>query len=269
MMNLMLLTGDPKYAKRAQDCGVDRIFVDLEYINKAERQRGRNTYITQYTLDTIAPVRKALNKSKLLVRINPIHSNSKIEIDRAINEGADMLMLPMAYDAHDVETFVSMVDGRAYTIPMIETAQAMVHLDDILAVKGVDELFIGLNDLHISLGLSFMFEPLSGGLVEYMGKKINAKGIPWGFGGIAKIGEGLLPAEKIIAEHYRLGSTSVILSRTFRNEVDAEGKKVLDLKEEVRKIRTIEREIEQWSQKQFNKNMDEVIIGVNRIITKI
>ena len=269
MMNLMLLTGDPSYAKRAQDCGVDRIFVDLEYINKAERQRGRNTYITQYTLDTIAPVRKVLNKSKLLVRINPIHSNSKMEIDRAIDEGADMLMIPMVYDAHDVETFISMVDGRAYTIPMIETARAMVHLDDILAVKGVDEIFIGLNDLHISLGLSFMFEPLSGGLVEYMAKKINAVGIPWGFGGIAKIGEGLLPAEKIIAEHYRLGSTSVILSRTFRNEVDAEGKKVLDLKEEVGKIRNTELEIKQWSEKQFNDNMSEVIMGVNKIITKI
>ncbi len=269
MMNLMLLTGDPAYAKRAEDCGVDRIFVDLEYINKAERQRGRNTYITQYTLDTIAPVRKVLNKCKLLVRINPIHSNSKIEIDRAIEEGADILMLPMAYDAHDVETFISIVGGRAYTIPMIETARAMVHLDDILTVKGIDEIFIGLNDLHISLGLSFMFEPLSGGLVEYMGNKINKKGIPWGFGGIAKIGEGLLPAEKIIAEHYRLGSTSVILSRTFRNEVDAEGKKVLDLKEEIKKIREKEIEINNWNKKQFDENFNEIIRGVNKIITKI
>lgn len=268
MMNLMLLTGDPEYAKRAQDCGVDRIFVDLEYINKAERQRGRNTYITQYTLDTIAPIRKVLKKSKLLIRVNPIHSNSKMEIDRSIDEGADMLMLPMAYDAHDVETFISMVDGRAYTIPMIETAQALVHIDDILAVKGVDELFIGLNDLHISLGLSFMFEPLSGGLVEYMGKKINAAGISWGFGGIAKIGEGLLPAEKIIAEHYRLGSTSVILSRTFRNEVDAEGKKILDLKEEVNKIRIVERQIQKWENDNFINNKREVIKCVSSIITK-
>ncbi len=268
MMNLMLLTGDPDYAKRAQDCGVDRIFVDLEYINKTERQRGRNTYITQYTLDTIAPVRKVLDRSKLLVRINPIHSNTEMEIDRAIADGADILMLPMAYDAHDVETFISMVDGRAYTIPMIETAQAMVHLDDILSVRGVDELFIGLNDLHISLGLSFMFEPLSGGLVEYMGKKINAKGIPWGFGGIAKIGEGLLPAEKIIAEHYRLGSTSVILSRTFRNEVDADGKKVLDLNEEVKKIRKTEEEIEEWNEMLYRQNCQDVHICVNKIVSR-
>ena len=43
----MLLTGDPKFAKKAQDCGVDRIFLDLEYINKADRQKGRNTFITQ------------------------------------------------------------------------------------------------------------------------------------------------------------------------------------------------------------------------------
>ena len=268
MMNLMLLTGDPEYARRAQDCGIDRIFVDLEYINKTERQRGRNTYITQYTLDSIAPVRSVLKKSKLLVRVNPIHSNSKMEIDRAIEEGADMLMLPMAYDAHDVETFISMVDGRAYTIPMIETSQAMVHLDDILAVKGIDELFIGLNDLHISLGLSFMFEPLSGGIVEYMGNKINSVGLPWGFGGIAKIGEGLLPAEKIIGEHYRLGSTTVILSRTFRNEVDAEGKKVLDLNKEIKKIRRTEKEIIKWEEKKFIINSIEVRNCVNKIISK-
>ena len=36
-----------------------------------------------------------------------------------------------------------------------------------------------------------------------------------GFGGIARLGFGMLPAEHVIAEHYRLGSTAVILSRSF------------------------------------------------------
>ena len=47
--------------------------------------------------------------------------------------------------------------------------------------------------------------------------KFKAKGIPYGFGGIARLGYGSLPAEKVIAEHYRLGSTCAILSRSFCN----------------------------------------------------
>lgn len=80
---------------------------------------------------------------------------------------------------------------------------------------GVDEAHIGLNDMHLSYGLTFMFELLSNGLVENMCQTFKKYNIPYGFGGIAKIGEGLLPAERIIAEHYRLGSTRAILSRSF------------------------------------------------------
>ena len=50
-----------------------------------------------------------------------------------------------------------------------------------------------------------------------MANKIKAKNIPFGFGGMAKIG-GDLPAECILAEYYRLRSSSVILSRVFRSE---------------------------------------------------
>lgn len=103
-----------------------------------------------------------------------------------------------------------MVDDRAKICIMIETAAAMSRLDKILAVPGVDELFIGLNDLHISMGLTFMFELLSDGLVEYIANKCNNVGMPFGFGGIARIGEGDLPSDNILGEHVRLGSTSVI-----------------------------------------------------------
>ena len=81
----------------------------------------------------------------------------------------------------------------------------------------MDEIHIGLNDLHLSYGLTFMFELLANGKVEEITKKIRNKGIPYGFGGIAKLGEGDLPAEKIVMEHYRLGSTRAILSRSFCN----------------------------------------------------
>lgn len=268
-MKLMLLTGDPKFAKKAEDCGVDRIFLDLEYINKADRQKGRNTFITQNTVQDVLALRNALKKAELLVRVNPINPLSKNEIDAVCEAGADLIMLPMVYDDEDVKKFVKLVDGRAKTVPMIETAQSMARIDDILAVDGVDEIYIGLNDLHISLGLSFMFEILSGGLMDYMAEKIKAKGIPFGFGGMAKIGEGILPAEKILAEHYRLGSSAVILSRMFRNETDTQGAKILDLGEEIAKIRAEENKLQDWNENDYSDNHKEVVELVKKIVNNI
>lgn len=268
-MKLMLLTGDPVFAKKADTCGVDRIFLDLEYINKADRQKGRNTFITHNTVDDIPPLREAVKNAELLVRVNPINPLSKNEIDAVCNAGADLIMLPMVYDDDDVKTFVELVGGRAKTVPMIETAQSMARISDILDVDGVDELYIGLNDLHIGLGLTFMFEVLSGGLLDYMAEKLHSKNIPFGFGGMAKIGEGTLPAEKILAEHYRLGSSSVILSRTFRNEVDADGKPLLNLEEEIAKIRTEEEKLKLWTDKDFAQNQAEVKAIVKQIVKNI
>ena len=109
------------------------------------------------SIDDIPTVHKVINTSELLVRTNPIHAYSKNEVDKAIEYGADILMLPMVIDHHDVELYVEMVGGRAKVCIMIETVAAMARLDKILAVKGVDEIFVGLNDLHISMGLRFMF----------------------------------------------------------------------------------------------------------------
>jgi 4-hydroxy-2-oxoheptanedioate aldolase len=43
-------------------------------------------------------------------------------------------------------------DGVAL-VPMIETAEAVANLDDILAVKGLDAVYVGPADLSVSLGL--------------------------------------------------------------------------------------------------------------------
>ena len=102
-----------------------------------------------------------------------------------------------------------------------------------------------------------------------MAEKINAKGIPFGFGGMGKIGEGMLPADAILAEHFRLGSKSVILSRTFRNEVDAEGKPQLDLEKEIAKIREKEKEYSIWGKTDFENNKNLVKETVKKIVTGV
>ncbi len=267
---LMILAADPKSASDAEVAGVDRIFYDLEYIGKEARQHGRNTVKSMNKLEDIPSVRAVLSKSELLVRTNPIHANTEYEVNKAIEFGADILMLPMVMDHHDVEQYVQMVHGRAKVCIMIETAAAMARLDKILAVPGVDELFIGLNDLHISMGLTFMFELLSDGLVEYIADKCNKAGMPFGFGGIARIGEGDLPSDYILGEHVRLGSTSVILSRTFKGVpgVDANAHQI-NLKEEVDKVRQRMNEIEKWSDKEHFVNRKSISEAVDKVIYKI
>ena len=265
--NLMLLADTPESALCAQNAGVDRIFYDMEYVGKAERQHGRNAVLSYNSIEDIPAIRKVVTTSKLLVRTNPIHAYTAMEVEKAINYGADILMLPMVMDQHDVETYVKLVNGRAKVCIMIETAAAMARLDKILATHGVDELFIGLNDLHISIGLTFMFELLNDGLVEYIANKCNMAGMPFGFGGI---GEGMLPSDNILGEHIRLGSTSVILSRTFKGMIGVDvNARPVDLKEEVNKVRNRMVEIEQWCEAEHAENRKLIDAAVDAVIAKI
>lgn len=269
-LKLMILCNDAESALSAQEAGVDRVFYDMEYIGKAERQHGRNTVKSDNKLEGIPAIRKVLTKSELLVRTNPIHAYTAMEVDKSIEYGADVLMLPMVMDQHDVELYVRLIAGRAKVCIMIETAAAMARLDKILAIPGVDEVFIGLNDLHISMGLTFMFELLSGGLVEYIADKCNKAGKPFGFGGIARIGEGDLPSDYILGEHVRLGSTSVILSRTFKGIVGVDkNTRPIDLNEEVQKVRDRVKGIEQWTDEQHCENMKFIGEAVDKVIYKI
>jgi len=217
MLKLMYITNRPEVALVAEKAGVDRIFIDLEVLDKAKRQGGMDTVQSQHTLQDVAEMRKVLTKSQLLVRSNHIYEGSKGEIDTIIRNGADIVMLPYFKTVAEVETFLECVNGRAKTCLLVETPEAVEDLDKILALNGIDEIHIGLNDLHLGYGMKFMFELLADGTVERLADKIKTQNLPFGFGGIARIGQGALPAENIIIEHYRLGSTMVILSRSFCN----------------------------------------------------
>lgn len=222
-LKLMYITNDPEVAKIAEDTGVNRIFVDMEYIGKAERQGGMDTVQSHHTVEDIKRLRQVVSKAELLVRINPIHevseeyTSSEEEIEAVIAAGADIVMLPYFKTPEEVARFVRTVDGRVKTMALLETPEAAECVDDILSVQGLDEIFIGLNDLSLGYGKKFMFEVLADGTVEKLCEKFKRAGIPYGFGGVAAPGKGVLPAERIIREHYRLGSGSVILSRSFCN----------------------------------------------------
>lgn len=213
----MYITNNPGIAKIAERSGVDWVFVDLEINGKEERQGHLDTVISRHEITDVSKIKGALTKSELIVRVNPIYEGSRSEINRVIDDGADIVMLPFFKTKEEVDTFVKYVNKGAKTMLLLETPEAVENIDDILKVDGIDYIHIGLNDLHLGYGMKFMFELLADGTVEKLCNKFKSVGVPYGFGGIAQLGKGELPAEKIITEHYRLGSSMVILSRSFCN----------------------------------------------------
>lgn len=270
-LKLMYVTNSPMVAQIAQKYGVDRIWIDLETIGKQERQGHINSVKSNHSISDIKNIKPILSSSEMLVRINPLYENSKKEIDEVINAGADLIMLPMWKTVSEVKNFLNMVNGRVKTVLLLETKEAVECLDEILNLGGFDEIHIGLNDLHLSYHLTFMFELLKNGIVEGICEKIKKKNIPYGFGGIAGIGQGVLHAEKIIAEHYRLGSTRAILSRSFCNTELIKDKEQINsiFRDRLYELREYEKFVEKQDSQFYLKNKEEIYIDVNKIVENI
>ena len=280
MLNLMYITNRPEVAKIAEKAGVDWIFVDMEFIGKDDRQGGLDTVQNHHTIEDIKNIKSAVTKAKVLVRVNPIHKghhgymDSCEEIERAIEAGADIVMLPFFHSVQEVKVFVRFVregnercNRQAKVCLLLETPEAAILLDEIMNVPGIDMIHIGLNDLHLAMGMKFMFQLLTDGIVEQLANKIRAKGIPFGFGGIASLHSGALPGAYVLKEHYRLGSSMVIVGRSFCNT-----NLITDL-DEVRRIFNSGiaeiRELEAEAQRAvdyFSKNHQHVVEAVDKIV---
>ncbi len=269
MIELMYITNLPFVAAAAEKAGVNRIWIDLERLGKEERQKNMNSVKSMHEISDIQKVKSMLSSAQMQVRVNPVNGQSAEEIEQVIDNGADIIILPMYRSVKEVEFFLNCVKGRAKTVLLLETVGAMECLSETLQYNEVDEMYIGLNDLHLELKKQFMFQPLAEGIVDELGNKIRKSGKPFGFGGIAKLGAGALPAERILAEHYRLGSTRAILSRSFCNYQDESLERIeKTMKVGVEEIRRYEEWLLTQSKEYFLKNhkilkenVQEIVLG--------
>jgi len=262
MLKLLYITNRIDIALVAEKAGVDRIWIDLEVLGKNERQKNLNTVKSKHSVEDIRMIAPCLTKSDLLVRINPWNENSKNEIDQVIEAGADIIMLPYWKTAEEVEKFISHVNGRCRTLLLLETREAVECVDKVILIKEINEFHIGLNDLRISYGYKDMFQPFGNGLLDYLSTVFRKAAIPFGIGGIGQFGLGLSPSpEELIIEHYRLGSSAVILSRTFCNAEILPDLQAVEnvLTENINYLRKTEKEAGEMTYDQYDINHKKVV----------
>ena len=272
MLRLTYITNSPEMAKLADQSGIDRIMVDLESRGKSARQNGWRTPVSDHNIEDIPHVCNAVKNAEVMVRINSVYEGIVEEIEKVLSYNPDTIMLPYFKSAEEVKFVINAINGRSKICLLIETKEAVDNIDEILSLEGIDEIHIGLNDLSHSYNQRFLFEPMALGIVDYIVKKAKDYNIKdYGIGGIAKIGCGLIPAEDIIGEHYRLGSNHVMLSRTFYDNSipsDIEETRKLFI-QQVKEIREVEKakleldsEARECCRKSFVRKVEDIVKGI-------
>ncbi len=231
-----LVTRNPGLAHLGDAAGIDRIGIDIERLGKSARQNGMvSARISDHELSDLGLLAPSVQRAALFARLNPLHAGSRQEVEAALLGRATVLMLPFFKTAAEVDEFVGLVGGRAKIVVLLETMPAVVRLHDILAVSGIDEVMVGLNDLHLSAGITNRFELIASDVLMTVAQAVRAQGIGFGFGGVARLGDQSLPipADLVLAQHVRLGSTSAWISRSFFNS----GLQTIDVGIEIARLR--------------------------------
>ena len=130
----MYITNDLPVALIAQKYGVDRVWIDLETLGKEERQKNRDSVKSHHTVEDIRVIAPKLTTSEMMVRINRWNEKSAEEINKVVDAGAEIIMLPYWKTVSEVEKFLEAVNGRCKTSLLLETKEADKCLDDVLGL---------------------------------------------------------------------------------------------------------------------------------------
>jgi hypothetical protein len=215
-LKFFLFSTDLELALRAEKAGIDSIVVDWELKGKEKRQKN---YDLEKNTDTPQDIRLLSSHLRIpvSVRINSLWKKTSTEVEIALENGAKIIMLPMAKSADEVKQFLSIMDGRAKSIVQIETPQLVEQLAGFKDLDW-DIAYIGLNDLMVASGRSSIWETLADGTAEKICKSLHGR--VYGFGGSTILGGGE-PIINVLVLHemIRLGASVTIMRRTFKREL--------------------------------------------------
>jgi|TARA_B100000315_G_scaffold233462_1_gene246602 hypothetical protein len=254
----MLFAHEKTLLRKAWDAGISRVMVDWETREKEERQHGYHLEQNYLTRTDLIRARQSF-PGKIVCRINPIHDKSDVEITDAIDNGADIIMLPMFKTVHEVDKFIALVGKRVETILLFESVEA-IEIACKLRNREFEEAYIGLNDLSISLELRFAYQIMETNILDRMRDLFPDR--IFGFGGITILGRGYpLPTELILTEMARLDCRSVIIRRAFKKDV--EGK---DWVLEIAAIRNEYNKLKKRKQKEVVHDREQLLNKIREIV---
>ena len=213
----MLCSRDPAVAAEADAAGVDRVGLDLEVLGKHDRQAGLGTWVSDHLEDHLPPLRRAVTRGELFCRVNPLHEGTAAEVDRVVAAGAEVLMLPMFTSTGQVRAFVELVANRARVVPLLETRAAARAVREVVRVRSVDELHVGLTDLSLQLRVGERFALLGSPLLARVARTAREAGVRLGVGGVGRARDRgqRVASDLIYAQYPRLGATAALVSRAF------------------------------------------------------
>jgi hypothetical protein len=190
--------------------------VDWETRGKVKRQKEEDLELNYDTVEDLKQLSSNL-KIPVSVRVNPVGTYTSSEVNEALNNGAKMIMLPMAKSLEEVKSFLSIVDKRAKTIVQIETLALVKQIEGFRSLDW-DYAYIGLNDLMVERGGNSIWEAITNGTVETICKSLEGR--KYGFGGSTILGGGKpINGDLILHELVRLGGCMSIMRRTFKREL--------------------------------------------------
>ncbi len=212
---LLLFSTEPEFAQEAVAAGVDGIIVDWENIGKERRQVGADTQINYDTVDDLRRVR-ACTDALVLCRINACGPATATEVEKALDAGADELLLPMVTSVAQVESVLELVTGRCGVGILVETVQA-VDLAEQFGRLPLSRVYVGLNDLAIQRGTRSIFAAVADGTVERVRRACS---LPFGFAGLTLPEHGApIPCRLLIGEMARLECDFSFLRRSFMADI--------------------------------------------------
>jgi 2-methylisocitrate lyase-like PEP mutase family enzyme len=213
---LALFASDLAVVAEAVPAGVASVVVDWENDGKEARQAFADTEVNNHTEEHLRAVR-ALTEARVLCRINAFGPGTAEEVDRAVEAGADEVLLPMVRTAAEVERTLALVDGRAGLGILVETRDAIAAADE-LARLPVSRVYVGLNDLSIDRGSATIFAPLADGTLDEVRERFE--GVRFGFGGLTLPETGRpIPSRLLAGELARLRCDFTFLRRSFYRDV--------------------------------------------------
>lgn len=155
---LFVAANDPVRLGKVTSRGADAVIMDLEDAVAAEAKPQARVELAQH----IAALRN--QGSDLVVRINSPWEDAKEDIDAAVTEGLDALMIPkvecvesvapVAELIGELETQRGLPQGSIGIVALIESPLALKNLYEIAAHDRVIGLALGTEDFSLELGVT-------------------------------------------------------------------------------------------------------------------